>query len=235
MYGDIKQGEHEATYQLDQCIKNLVERCQYDTPQERSVCQTELLFHATKHFKVKKWVRSKKKLADITHKTLLQYAKEHEMMVKDFNQHKSNGGVATAATINEIKTFKFRKGNGYKTNGGLSKTCSRCDQSHLSGECPVWGKYCHKCGNKNHFSMCCRSRATEDFQGRDQHELTHRGSKALRESESKRRSRSRHRQHTSGDSEDRSTTWSAHSIELNSFQDHLELHGSHPKIHESQP
>ena len=34
------------------------------------------------------------------------------MTVKDFNQHKSNSGITTATTIDEIKTFKFRKGNG---------------------------------------------------------------------------------------------------------------------------
>ena len=61
MYSDIKQGEHETTDQLDQHIKDLVERCQYSTENEKTVCQTELLFHATKHFEVKKWVRSKKK------------------------------------------------------------------------------------------------------------------------------------------------------------------------------
>ena len=31
MYSDIRQGEHETTDQLDQCIKELVERCQYQT------------------------------------------------------------------------------------------------------------------------------------------------------------------------------------------------------------
>ena len=25
-------------------------------------------------------------------------------------------------------------------------------------ECPAWGKKCHKCGNKNHFSTQCRSK-----------------------------------------------------------------------------
>ena len=62
MYSDIKQGEHETNDQLDECIKDLVERCQYDTKNEKNVCWTELLFHATKHFEVKKWVRSKKKM-----------------------------------------------------------------------------------------------------------------------------------------------------------------------------
>ena len=45
----------------------------------------------------------------MTYMALLQYAKEHEMTVKDFNQHKSNGGIAQASTINEIKTYKHGK------------------------------------------------------------------------------------------------------------------------------
>ena len=59
IYSDIKQGENESTNQLDQQIKNHVKRCQYSN-KEKVVCRTELLFHATKHFKVKKWVRLKK-------------------------------------------------------------------------------------------------------------------------------------------------------------------------------
>ena len=60
IYSDIKQGDNESTDQLDQQIKNLVKRCQYTTD-EKLVCRTELLFHVTKHFEVKKWVRSKKR------------------------------------------------------------------------------------------------------------------------------------------------------------------------------
>ena len=60
MYSDIRQGEQETTDQLDQHIKDLVEWCQYKTEAEKIVHRTELLFHATKHFEVKKWVRSKK-------------------------------------------------------------------------------------------------------------------------------------------------------------------------------
>ena len=85
MYSDIRQGEQETTDQLDQCIKELVERCQYNTKNEKLVCRTELLFHAVKHIQVKKWVRSKKKREDVTYTTLLQLTKEHEMTVKDFN------------------------------------------------------------------------------------------------------------------------------------------------------
>ena len=59
MYSDIKQGDDELIDKLNQCIKNLVEKCQY-TEAEKLVCRTKLLFHTMKHFEVKKWVRSKK-------------------------------------------------------------------------------------------------------------------------------------------------------------------------------
>ena len=157
MYSDIKQGEHKSTDQLDQCIKDLVERCQYQTEVEKKVCRTELLFHVTKHFEVKKWVRLKKKREDVTYQATY-CAKEHKMTMKGFNQQKSNGGIATATTIDEIKTFKFMKGNGHRAKGGPGKTCNKCSTSHPLRECPAWGKKCHKFGNKSHFSTCYRSK-----------------------------------------------------------------------------
>ena len=127
------------------------------------VCRTELLFHATKHFEVKKWVRSKKKREDITNTALLQHAKGYKMTMKDFNQHKSNGGAAIATSIDEIH-FSYRKGNsnGYKPKGSQGKPCGKCGQLHPPRECPAWGKKCCKCGNKNHFTMCCRMRDMEE-------------------------------------------------------------------------
>ena len=53
MYSDIKQGDSETTDQLDQHIKNIVERCQYATKAEVMVHCPELLFYAMKHFEVK--------------------------------------------------------------------------------------------------------------------------------------------------------------------------------------
>ena len=161
MYSDIRQGEQETTDQLDQRIKILVKKCGYPTNEEKERCQLELLFHATKHFKVKKWVRSQTALKEtVTFEKLLQHAKQHEATVKDFQRHKSNGGVATSTTINEIRTFT-RKGQGSQARAhtrSKGKICGKCGTSHPPRECPAWGKKCHKCGNKNHFSMQCRSK-----------------------------------------------------------------------------
>ena len=57
MYSNIRQVEQEMTDQLDQCIKILVEKCSCKTDAKKKTHWMELLFHATKHFKVKKWVR----------------------------------------------------------------------------------------------------------------------------------------------------------------------------------
>ena len=113
MYSDIRQGKQETTDQLDHHIKILVEKCSYTTEDEKKQHQLELLFHATKHFEVKKWVRSQAaQMETVTFDKLLQHAKQNEATIKDFHQHKSNRGVAMATTIDEIRTFKHRKGQG---------------------------------------------------------------------------------------------------------------------------
>ena len=104
-------------------------------------------------------VRSKKRREDVTYKALLQHAKEHEMTVKDFNRHESNGGTMIALTVDEIRTSKYKKGNtanSHRTRGSSGKACSKCSTSHPLRECPAFGKKCKKCGHKNHFSSCCR-------------------------------------------------------------------------------
>ena len=52
----------------------------------------------------------------MTYQALLQYAKEHEMTVKDFNRHKSNGGITQPTTVHAIKSFKHGK-KGIKPSG----------------------------------------------------------------------------------------------------------------------
>ena len=78
-------------------------------------------------------------------------------------------------------------------------------------------------------SVCIAGPGTEKTPKTDQHKSTCRGSKDPREARHMRRSRSRHRRQISGDSDrSRSDTWSAHSTESNSFQDHPdELHERH--------
>ena len=36
--------------------------------------------------------------------------------------------------------------------------CNLCGHAHEKGDCPAYGKECHKCGGKNHFRNKCRSK-----------------------------------------------------------------------------
>ena len=204
--------EQETTDQLDQCIKILVERCGYTSPEEKTQCWLELLFHVTKDFEVKKWVRSQTALNEtVTFDKLLQHAKQHKATVKDFQWHKSNGGVAMSTTINEIRTFKQRKGQGQWARS-KGKICGKCGTSHPPRECPAWGKKCHKCGNKNNFSTQCRSKQSGG--GNRKSHSTSRGCKGKGKPCQQSRSRSN------------PVTKSAYSMESASFQDHSDdLHG----------
>ena len=213
MYSNIWQGEQETTDQLDQCIKMLVKRCGYTSPGEKTQCRLELLFHVMKHFEVKKWVRLQTALnKTVTFDKLLQHAKQHEATIKDFQWHKSNSGVVTSTTINEIRTFKQRKGQGsWARAKSRGKICGKCGTSHPPQQCPAWGKKCHKCGNKNHFSTQCRSKQSG---GEDRRSCsTSRGCKG----------KGKHQQSRSRSNQ---ATKSAYSIESASFQDHpSNLHG----------
>ena len=182
-----------------------------------------------KHFKVKKWVRSQTAQNEtVTFDKLLQHAKQHKTTIKDFQQDKSNGGVAMATTIDEIRIFMHRKGQGQRAKGNQGKICSKCGTSHPPRECPAWGKKCHKCGNKNHFSTQCRSK--QSGAGNRKSCSTPRGHKGRGKSHCAR-------------SRSKLATKSAYSIQSASFQDNSDnlhgentdnLHGERADLHGNQ-
>ena len=125
-----------------------------------------------------------------------------------------------ATTLDEIRTFQQRKGQGHRAKGSQGKTCGKCGMFHLPRECPVWGKKCHKCGNKNHFSTSCRSK--QSGAGNRKSRSTSRGCKGKGKPPCSR-------------SRSKLVTKSAHSLESASFQDHLDdLHGESAHPHGDQ-
>ena len=113
----------------------------------------------------------------------------------------------------KLGTFKYRKGNtgnNYRAKSSSGRVCSKCNTSHPPRECPAFGKKCHKCGHKNHFSTCCRSK--QKSQGDSNNKRPSWGRSTERHHRPKGRcSKSRSRS--------RSNTPSAHSIELNNDQE----------------
>ena len=98
--------------------------------------------------------------------------------------------------------------------------CGKCGMSHPPRECPAWGKKCHKCGNKNHFSTQCRSKQLGGGDRRSR--STSRGHKG----------KGKHQQSRSRSNQ---VTKSAYSMESASFQDHSgNLHRESADLHGQQ-
>ena len=144
------------------------------------------------------------------------------MTVKDFNHHKSNGGMTQPTTVDAIKTFKCGK-KGIKSSGSHrlssestrdSKTCSKCNTTHQFKDCPAFGKKCHKCGFKNHFSSCCRS-----SQSNGQSSDHHRGRTPAHGRSTERHHRPSRGRHSRSRSCSRSSsqTRNVHSIEIDRY------------------
>ena len=166
-----------------------------------------------KHFKVKKWVRSQTAQKEtVTFEKLLLHAKQHKATTKDFHQHKSNGGSCNGNHHRQDQDLQAQERSRPQGQGVTRvRYVVSVGMSHPPRECPVWGKKCHKCGNKNYFNTQCRYKQT-GARNRKSCSVS-RGHKG-RGKPCHSRSRSK------------SVTKSAYSIESASFQDHSDdLHG----------
>ena len=47
--------------------------------------------------------------------------------------------------------------NNSKFTTRRKQQCEWCRETHPQGQCPAFGKYCDKCGKRNHFAKVCRS------------------------------------------------------------------------------
>ena len=56
---DIKQDKNQTTAELDIYIKDLIRRCQFP-PEDQESRKIDLLYHATAHFEVRKFVHNAK-------------------------------------------------------------------------------------------------------------------------------------------------------------------------------
>ena len=120
----------------------------------------------------------------------------------------------TSTTINKIRTFT-RKGQGSQARAhtrSKGKICGKCGTSHPPRECPAYGKKCHKCGNKNHFSTQCRSKQSGG------------GDRWSRSTSRGRKGKNKHQQSRSRSNQATKSAYSMESAPLSrpfdSFQDH---------------
>ena len=152
---DIKQSKHQTTAELDIYIKDLIRRCHF--PQEdQEPCKIDLLYHATAHFEVRKFVHNAKP-EELKYDHKIEVAKAHERTCQEYQIHKQAHSMAPPSNSYSnhlMQTSAFSKSF---QKGPPKKTCGKCGCSHSHGECPAHGTTCSKCGPMNHWAQQCRS------------------------------------------------------------------------------
>ena len=79
---DIKQSKQQMTAELDIYIKDLVRRCQFNRT-EVEAHKIDLLYHATVHFEVRKFVHNAKP-EEVTYDKMIEVAKAHEQTCHEY-------------------------------------------------------------------------------------------------------------------------------------------------------
>ena len=89
---DIEQAKHQTTVELDIYIKELARRCQFNQTEQESH-KIDLLYHATAHFEVRKFVYNAKP-EELTYDKLMELAKAHERACQEYQIHKQAHSMA---------------------------------------------------------------------------------------------------------------------------------------------
>ena len=162
---DVRQGPTESTAELDVRIQTLVRKCNFPQDQIESR-KLELLYHASRHFEVKKYCKEKDR-KDITYNIILEQAKLHERVIDEYRAHKENAGdpVYTERSATKVKEEQaeinaVRRGQTFGRRKE-EKRCDKCGTTHRPRDCPAYGKDCYKCGGRNHWASVCRSRPSD--------------------------------------------------------------------------
>ena len=61
------------------------------------------------------------------------------------------------ANPNLVSVDELKRSTSYRGKDAPRIDCRYCGDNHKKGDCPAFGRECHKCGWKNHFNKMCKS------------------------------------------------------------------------------
>ena len=152
---DIKQDKNQTTAELDIYIKDLIRRCQFP-PEDQESRKIDLLYHATAHFEVRKFVHNAKH-EELKYDRMIEVAKAHERTCQEYQIHKQAHSMANPSNSYTNPLIQTNALSKSFQKGPPRKTCGKCGRSHSHGDCPAYGTTCSKCGRPNHWAQQCRS------------------------------------------------------------------------------
>ena len=151
--GDVKQDKQQTTAELDIYIKDLVRRCQFKKVEEESY-KIDLLYHATVHIEVRKFVHNAK-AEELTYDKMIKMAKAHERTCHEYQMLKQAHSTPSSNYCNPLLQTNVLSKSFQKHPP--KKTCGKFGCSHSYGEYPAFGTTCSGYGKKNHYVQQCRS------------------------------------------------------------------------------
>ena len=152
---DIKQDKNQTTAELDIYIKDLIRRCQFSHEDQESH-KIDLLYHATAHFEVRKFIHNAKQ-EELKYDLMIEVAKAHERTCQEYQIHKQAHSMANPSNSYANPLIQTNALSKSFQKGPPKKTCGKCGRSHNHGDCPAYGTTCSKCGQPNHWAQQCRS------------------------------------------------------------------------------
>lgn len=106
--------------------------------------------------------------ADLTLEKAVTMARQSELVKGQVRQQHGNG-VDVADEVRrgagaKLKTGQQRNYRGNKDQRDTQKRCTRCNWTHpKDGRCAAMGKTCKKCSKRDHFAVCCRTKAVNEI------------------------------------------------------------------------
>ena len=152
---DIKQDKNQTTAELDIYIKDLIRRCQFP-PEDQESRKIDLLYHATAHFEVRKFVHNAKQ-EELKYDRMIEVAKAHKRTCQEYQIHKQAHSMANPSNSYANPLIQTNALSKSFQKGPPRKSCGKCGRSHSHGDCPAYGTTCSKCGQPNHWAQQCRS------------------------------------------------------------------------------
>ena len=152
---DIKQDKNQTMAELDIYIKDLIRRCQFP-PEDQESRKIDLVYHATAHFEVRKFVHNAKQ-EELKYDCMIEVAKAHERTCQEYQIHKQAHSMANPSNSYANPLIQTNSLSKSFQKGPPKKTCGKCGRWHSHGDCPAYGTTCSKCGRPNHWAQQCRS------------------------------------------------------------------------------
>ena len=191
---DIKQDKNQTMAELDIYIKDLIRRCQFP-PEDQESRKIDLLYHATAHFEVRKFVHNAKQ-DELKYDRMIEVAKAHERTCQEYQIHKQAHSMANPSNSYANPLIQTNALSKSFQKGPPRKTCGKCGRSHSHGDCPAYGTTCSKCGRPNYWAQQCRSSGRRNSStgrspspGRPQNRQTHQWQQAAQQRQRMRKRR----------------------------------------------